>query len=94
LTKNDYELANYKIWIFNVKNISDSLPDIINFIYLLYVFSLALFSSLVNHNNPRFKRVYYAAATLFGIYGLAVFALLIYNTTVIFVDIERKYFNE
>ena len=64
---------------------SDSLPDIINFVFIINVFSIALYSTLVNHNNPRFKVIYYSASTLFGIYGLAVFFLLIYNVTIIFL---------
>ncbi len=53
-----------------------------------------MFSCLVNHNNPRFKKVYYAASTLFGVYGICVFVLLVYNTTLIFIDLESKYFND
>lgn len=77
-----------------MKNISDSLPDIVNFIYIIYVFSLVLFSSLVNNNNSKFKRIYYGASTLFGVYGLAVFVLLVYNTVLIFLDLEKPNFNE
>lgn len=77
-----------------MKNISDSLPDIVNFIYIIYVFSLVLFSSLVNNNNSKFKRIYYGASTLFGVYGLAVFVLLVYNTVLIFLDLEKQSFNE
>lgn len=85
--KNDYDLYNYKVSIFNVKNVVESIPDIINFVYILIIFSLILFSMLVNHNNDRFKKVYYMASTLLGIYGLCILALLGYNTYEIIADI-------
>lgn len=57
-----------------------SLPDIINFAYILAVFSVVLWSTMTNHNNQRFKVIYYGASTLIGIYGLFVLGLLVYNT--------------
>ena len=86
----DYELDKYRIGIFNLKNMTESIPDLINYIYILLVFSIVLFSVLVNNNNPRFKKVYYMAATLFGIYGIIVIALLIYNTYEIIFRFERQ----
>jgi hypothetical protein len=84
--KNDYDLYNYSISLFNVKNVVQSIPDVINFIYILLIFGVILYSLLVNNNNTKFKQVYYPAASLMGIYGLAVFALLIYNTLSIISD--------
>ena len=57
-----------------------SIPDIINFLYIISVFSILLWSLQVNNNNSRFKIIYYGASTLLGIYGLLVLALLVYNT--------------
>jgi hypothetical protein len=84
--KNDYDLYNYSISVFNVKNVVQSIPDIINFIYILIIFSIILFSLLVNNNNTKFKQVYYMASSLLGLYGLAVLALLIYNSYEIILD--------
>jgi hypothetical protein len=86
LTNQDYELFNYKVSVFNVRNIIDSIPDIVNFVYILLLFANVLYAALVNHNNSKFKRVYYISSTVFGIYGLLVFGLLIVNTTQILID--------
>lgn len=63
-----------------------SIPDIINFLYVIAVFSVILWSLQVNHNNNKFKVIYYGASTLLGIYGILVLSLLFYNT----VNIIRK----
>ena len=63
-----------------------SIPDVINFFYILAVCSIILWSLLLNHNQRKFKIIYYGASTLLGIYGMLVLALLIYNT----VSIIRK----
>ena len=76
----DYELDKYRIGIFNLKNVTESIPDLINYVYILMVFAIVLFSVLVNHNNSRFKKIYYMTSTAFGIYGLIIVALLVYNT--------------
>jgi chitin synthase len=77
----DFQLGNYKIFkIFNVKEILVSIPDIINFLYIISVFSVLLWSLQVNHNNSKFKVIYYGASTLLGVYGILVLALLFYNT--------------
>ena len=72
--------------MFNVGNIIDSIPDIINFIYIGLLFANLLYSALVNNNNNRFKPIYYISSTLFGVYGLLVFGLLILNTVKIIID--------
>lgn len=84
--KNDYDLYNYSISIFNVKNVVQSIPDVINFVYILIIFSIVLFSLLVNNNDNKFKQIYYMAASMLGVYGLAVLALLIYNSYEIIKD--------
>ncbi len=86
MTDQDYELYNYKVSVFNVRNVIDSIPDIINFSYIALLFANLLYSALVNNNNSRFKSIYYISSTLFGIYGLVVFALLILNTAKIIID--------
>lgn len=79
--KENFELANYSVlYIFKLKNVLLSIPDLFNFAYLLAVFSVVLWSTMVNNNDRRFKVIYYGASTLIGLYGLLVFALLIYNT--------------
>ena len=82
----DYELYNYRISIFNVQNVIESIPDVISFIYILFLFANLLYAALVNHNNKRFKAIYYISSTVFGIYGVLVFALLILNTVKIIID--------
>jgi chitin synthase len=57
-----------------------SIPDFINFFYILAISSVILWSLLVNHNNDKFKVIYYGASTLIGVYGILVLALLFYNT--------------
>ena len=63
-----------------------SIPDIINFFYIIAVISIILWSLLLNHNQKKFKVIYYGASTLLGVYGILVLALLVYNT----VSIIRK----
>ena len=76
----DFQLYNYNIlWIFNIRQMVLSIPDIINFLYIIAVLSIVVWSALVNHNNRRFKVIYYGASTLLGVYGILVLALLIYN---------------
>jgi len=57
-----------------------SIPDFISFIYIIAVCSMVLWSLLTNHNNHKFKVIYYGASTVIGIYGVLVLALLVYNT--------------
>jgi hypothetical protein len=57
-----------------------SIPDIMNYVYILNIFGIVLWSTMTNHNQKNFKVIYYGASTLLGIYGLLVLALLIYNT--------------
>jgi len=77
----DFQLSNYNIfYIFNLKQMLISIPDIINFAYIISIFAVVLWSMQVNNNNRYFKVIYYGASTLLGIYGLLVLALLIYNT--------------
>lgn len=52
----------------------------------MVLFSVILYSVLVNHNVSKFKKVYYLASSLMGIYGLAVMGLLIANTYAILID--------
>jgi chitin synthase len=78
--KTTIELYGFNVLIFNVGSMVTSIPDIINFIYIMITFSVALYSLLLNHNNHKFKQIYYYAASLLGLYGMAVFALLIYNS--------------
>jgi len=47
---------------------------------------VVLYSLLVNNNNTKFKQVYYLAASLMGLYGLAVLVLLVYNSYAIIAD--------
>jgi len=75
-----YNLSTYKLFgLFDINSMLMSIPDIINFVYILAVFSIIVFSCLVNHNNKKFKVIYYGASTLFGFYGILVLILLFYN---------------
>ena len=74
-----YNLAEYRVGIFNVKNIVDSIPDLINYVYIMIMFSIVLYSMLVNHNNKRFKKIYYMASTLLGLYGIVTIVYLAVN---------------
>ena len=84
------ELYNYRVSIFSIKNVVQSIPAIINFIYILVVFSIVLYSVLVNHNVEKFKKVYYLASSILGIYGILVMILLVLNTYSIALDISGE----
>lgn len=85
----DYELYNYKISIFNVRNVINSIPDVINFLYICLIMGNLLYSVLVNNNNDRFKKLYYLSSTLLGVYGLTVVTLLVVNTVSIIIQMYR-----
>jgi hypothetical protein len=86
LTGQTYNLYNYRVYVFNVYSVINSIPDIINFLYILLIFGVVLYSTLVNNNSSKFKVVYYTAATIMGIYGILVFMILVINTTIIMLD--------
>jgi cellulose synthase/poly-beta-1,6-N-acetylglucosamine synthase-like glycosyltransferase len=86
LNNNTYDLYNYKVAVFNIGNVINSIPDIINFVYIILIFGNLLYSVLVNNNNSRFKKLYYLSSTLLGIYGLIVITLLVVNTTSIIIQ--------
>ena len=88
-TNQDYQLYNYRLSIFNVRNVINSIPDIINFLYICLIMGNLLYSVLVNNNNSRFKKLYYISSTLLGIYGLIVVALLVVNTANIIIQMYK-----
>ena len=89
LADKQYQLSNYRVGIFNISNVINSIPDIINFLYIILICGNLLYSVLVNHNNSRFKRLYYISSTLLGIYGLIVVTLLVVNTVSIIIQMYR-----
>jgi hypothetical protein len=89
LANNSYQLYNYKISIFNISNVIDSIPDIINFLYIVLLFGNLLYGVLVNNNNDRYKKLYYLSSTILGIYGLIVITLLVVNSISIIVEMYR-----
>jgi hypothetical protein len=89
-----YNLYDYRVYVFNVYSVINSIPDFINFVYILLIFGVVLYSTLVNNNNSKFKGVYYAAATVMGIYGILVFMILVINTTIIMIDMYHGRGNE
>lgn len=89
LANNSYQLYNYKISLFNVSNVIDSIPDIINFLYIVLLFGNLLYGVLVNNNNERYKKLYYLSSTILGIYGLIVITLLVVNSVSIIVEMYR-----
>lgn len=86
LANQNYQLYNYRISIFNVMNVINSIPDIVNFLYIVLIFGNLLYGVLVNNNNNRYKKLYYLSSTILGIYGLIVIALLVANTVSIIVE--------
>jgi len=48
-----------------------------------------LYSSLLNNNNARFKKLYYLSSTLLGIYGVATASLFAVNTANIIMQTEE-----
>lgn len=66
--------------IFNIRNVINSIPDIINFLYIVVLFGNLLYSVLVNNNNDKFKKLYYISSTILGIYGIIVIVLLVVNS--------------
>lgn len=89
LTNKNYQLYNYKISIFNIRNVIDSIPDMVNFLYIMLVSGNLLYGVLVNNNNNRYKKLYYLSSTLLGIYGLIVITLLVVNTVSIILEMYR-----
>lgn len=89
LADKQYQLSNYRVGIFNISNVINSIPDIINFLYIILICGNLLYSVLVNHNNSRFKKLYYISSTLLGIYGLIVVTLLVVNTVSIIIQMYR-----
>lgn len=89
LTNKNYQLYNYKISIFNIRNVIDSIPDMVNFLYIMLVSGNLLYGVLVNNNNNRYKKLYYLSSTLLGIYGLIVVTLLVVNTASIIIEMYR-----
>ena len=87
LTNQSYQLYNYKISLFNIGNVIESIPDIINFIYIILISGNLLYGVLVNNNNSRFKKLYYLSSTILGLYGLIVITLLVVNTIMIGLQI-------
>ena len=88
-TGQNYELYNYKVSIFNIQNVLNSIPDIINFLYILIIFGNLMYGILVNHNNQAFKKLYYWSSTILGIYGLIVIALLVVNSVFIVLEMYK-----
>ena len=86
---NNYQLYNYKLSVFNLQNVINSIPDIINFLYICLIMGNLLYSLLLNNNNHRFKKLYYISSTFLGIYGLAVITLLVVNTVNIIIQMYR-----
>jgi chitin synthase len=69
----------------------ESIPDAINFIFILMMFSVILYSTLLNHNNSGFKRIYYFVSSVLGIYGLCVFGILVVNVyQIVFETVQGK----
>jgi chitin synthase len=88
-TDQNYQLYNYRVTIFNIRNVINSIPDIVNFIYITVLFGNLLYGVLVNHNNPRYKKLYYLSASILGIYGLIVIILLVVNSVSILLEMYR-----
>lgn len=70
-----------------MKSIAESLPDVVNFIYIMTIGSVLFLSVSLNQNNKRFSKLYYFTGSLLGFYGCLMFALLVYNSVQIFRDV-------
>ena len=88
-TDQTYQLYNYRLTIFNIRNVINSIPDVINFLYVIILFGNLLYAVLVNHNNKNFKKLYYISSTILGIYGLIVITLLVVNSVAIMLEMYR-----
>lgn len=88
-TNQDYQLYNYRVAVFNLRNMINSIPDIVNFIYILLMFGNLLYCVLVNNNNNKFKKLYYISSTILGIYGIIVVSLLVVNSIGIILEMYR-----
>ena len=88
-TDQNYQLYNYRLAFFNIRNVINSIPDVINYIYIVVLMGNLLYSVLVNHNNSNFKKLYYLSATILGIYGLVVVVLLVVNSVAIGLEMYR-----
>jgi chitin synthase len=69
---------------------ANSLPDIINFIYIMLIGSIFFLSLSLNQNNKRFARLYYLTSSWLGLYGFFIFGLMILNTVNIFQNLLNK----
>jgi chitin synthase len=85
-TNDSSKLYSYKVGVFNIQKVLDSIPDIINFLYIVLLCGNLLYGSLVNNNNNRYKKLYYLSSTILGIYGLIVIILLVVNTVNIIIQ--------
>lgn len=85
-----WRLEKFKWWIFDVNSIANSVPHIINFIYIMLITATLYLSLSLNQNNKRFSRLYYFTSSLLGVYGIITFILLIYNTICIAMDIANR----
>lgn len=85
-----WRLEHYKWWIFDVNSIANSVPHVINFIYIMLITATLYLSLSLNQNNKRFSRLYYFTSSLLGVYGIITFVLLVYNTICIVLDIANK----
>lgn len=80
-------MSKFALGIFDVKSITGSLPDIINFVYIMIIGGVLYLSLSLNQNNKRFSRLYYLTSSLLGFYGLFIFALLVVDMVQIMKDI-------
>lgn len=88
-TTESWELSKFAVGIVDVKSVAGSIPDIINFIYVMAILGVLFLSLSLNQNNKRFSRLYYLTSSLLGFYGILIFVLLVVDTVQIMKDIIR-----
>lgn len=77
LTNESWELSKFNVGILDVKSVIGSLPDIVNFIYIMTIGGILYLSLSLNQNNKKFSRLYYLTSSMLGFYGLLIFLILV-----------------
>lgn len=70
-----------------MKTVCTSIPDIVNFVYIVALLGMLFLSLNLNQNNKKFSKWYYFMSSLLGFYGILMFILLVFNTVQIFKDV-------
>lgn len=83
-------MHQYAFGIVDVGSIINSIPSIVNFVYIMTMGGIFFLSLNLNQNNDKFSRLYYFTSSLLGFYGCFMFGLLVYHLVSIVSQIIRR----